>query len=172
MSVRIPPLTAASLIALAALNAWVLAFLLQEHGPAAEAQAAKSEWKPKAPGAGAGVPGPKPLAVYGAILAQPLLFKSRQPFVAPPPAPPPAAKAPQPLPQPPPDPGLALGGVIITPDVRKAYLVGKANALGVWASEGETVMGWTVTSIDAGSAQLLQANRTIKLDMYPQTPQP
>jgi hypothetical protein len=170
MTLRVPPLIAATLIALATLNAWLIAVLRQEQSPEAEALATKAAWKPKSPSSVAGVPGPKPLTVYGAILAQPLFFKSRQPFVLPPPAPPPAAQPPPAPPPPPADPGLVLGGVIITPDVRRAYVVSKANALGVWASEGETVMGWTVKSIEPGSAQLLQANRTLRLDMYPQGP--
>jgi hypothetical protein len=170
MSVRIPPVIAAGLIALGAVNAWLLTVVLQDQTAEAQAAPAASQWKPKAPGSVAGVPGPKPLTVYGAILAQPLFFKSRQPFVPPPP---PVAKAPPPPPPPPPvDSGLALGGVIITPDVRKAYLVSKSDARGVWASEGENVMGWTVKSIDAGSAQLLQANRTIQLHLFPPKREP
>ena len=120
-----------------------------------------------------GAAGPKPLTVYGGILAQPIFFKTRQPFVPPPPAPPPMAKAPAPAPTPAPvDPGLALGGVIITPDVKKAYVVSKANSRGTWASEGDSVMGWTVQSIDAGSARLGQANRTIDLHLYTPKPPP
>jgi hypothetical protein len=33
-------------------------------------------------------------------------------------------------------------------------------------------MGWTVQSIDAESAKLLQANRTIDLQLYPPRSQP
>jgi hypothetical protein len=81
----IPPLTAAGLLALTAVNAWLLTVLLQDHGPEAQAPVAKSEWRPKSSGSAAGMPGPKPLTVYGSILAQPIFFKSRQPFVPPPP---------------------------------------------------------------------------------------
>jgi len=169
MTIGVSPLTAASLVALAAVNVWLLGVVLQDHGPEAHAVAAKSEWRPKPPGSMTGVPGPKPLTVYGGILAQPIFFKSRQPFVPPPPAPPPQAKAPAPAPV---DPGLALGGIIIAPDVKKAYVVSKADSRGTWASEGDSVMGWTVQSIDAGSARLGQANRTIDLHLYAPKPPP
>ena len=169
MSVRISPLTGAGLIALTAVNAWLLIVVLHDHRPEAQAVVATSEWKPKPPGSTTGVPGPKPLTVYGGISAQPIFFKSRQPFVPPPPAPPPLAKAPVPVPAPV-DPGLALGGVIIAPDVKKAYVLSKSDSRGIWVSEGDSVMGWTVQSIDAGSARLGQVNRTIDLHLY--TPKP
>jgi len=168
-----PPLTAAGLLALTAVNAWLLTVLLQDHGAEAQTPVAKSEWKPKSSSAALGMPGPKPLTIYGSILAQPVFFKSRQPFVPPPPPPPLTPKAPAPAPAPVVvDPGLVLGGVIITPDVKKAYLFSRADARGAWASEGETFMGWTVQSIDAESAKLLQANRTINLQLYPPRVQP
>ena len=48
-----------------------------------------------------------------------------------------------PKPAPPPivDPGLIVGGVIISGDVRKAYVYGKADSHGTWVSEGETLAG-------------------------------
>jgi hypothetical protein len=144
---------------------------LQDHAREAQAPVAKSEWTPKSSGSGLGMPGPKPLTVYGSILAQPIFFKSRQPFVPPPPVPPPVPKAPAPAPVFI-DPGLVLGGVIITPDVKKAYLFNKTDSRGTWASEGDSFMGWTVQSIDAESAKLLQASRTLHLQLYPPRPQP
>ena len=171
MTIRVAPLTAASLVVLAAANIWLLSVVLQDHGPEAQVVAAKSEWRPKPPSSTMGVPGPKPLTVYGGIIAQPIFFKSRQPFVPPPPPPPPLAKAPAPAPAAV-DPGLALGGVIIAPDVKKAYILSKSDSRGTWASEGDSVMGWTVQSIDSGSARLGQANRTIELHLYAPKPQP
>jgi hypothetical protein len=173
MTVRVPPLTTASLLALTAVNAWLLTVLLQDRGSEAQPVVAKSEWRPKSTGSSLGMAGPKPLSVYGGILAQPIFFKSRQPFVPPPPAPPPPLKAPVLAPAPVVvDPGLVLGGVIITSHVKKAYVVSKANSEGTWAMVGETVMGWTVQSIDAGSAELLQGNQKIHLQLHPSRPQP
>jgi hypothetical protein len=171
MTVRIPPLTAAGLLALTAVNAWLLAVLLQDHGSMAQPVVAKSEWKPKSSGSTLGMPGPKPLTIYGSILAQPIFFKSRQPFVPPPPPPPLAPMAPAPAPVAV-DPGLVFGGVIITAEVKKAYLFSKADPRGTWVSEGEIFMGWTVQSIHAASARLSQANRSIELHLYPPRPQP
>jgi hypothetical protein len=170
MSLRIAPLTAAGLFALAAVNAWLLSLLLQDRASEGQVLATKSEWRPKPPASAAGVPGPKPLTVYGGILAQPIFFKSRQPFVPPPPAPPPVPQAPAPPSPPAVDPGLVLAGVILAADIKKAYLVNKADSQGIWASEGESFMGWTVQSIDAGSAKLVQANRTLDLRLYPAKP--
>ncbi len=169
----IPPLTAAGLLALTAVNAWLLTVLLQDHVSQAQAPVAKSEWRPKGSGSTLGMPGPKPLTVYGSILAQPIFFKSRQPFVPPPPPSPLTPMAPAPAPAPVAvDPGLVLGGVIIAPDVKKAYLFSKADSRGTWVSEGESFMGWTVQSIDAASAQLLQASRTLDLQLYPPRSRP
>ena len=50
---------------------------------------------------------------YRETLAHPVFYKTRQPFVPPPPTPPPATPNTGALPAPP-DPGIALGGVAST----------------------------------------------------------
>jgi hypothetical protein len=105
----------------------------------------------------------KPVGTHSEILAHPLFYKTRAPYV-PPPRPPPAppktvvsaAAA---------DPGIALGGG----DARgskKGHLFSKGGATGAWIVEGESFMGWKVQSIDAGGAKLQQADQTIELQLY------
>lgn len=72
--------------------------------------------------------------------------------------------APPPAPM---DPGLVLGGVVVVEQARKAYIFNKADQRGGWFSEGETVLGWTVESIDAAAARLRQGDRSIELQLYP-----
>jgi hypothetical protein len=64
---------------------------------------------------------------------------------------------------------LALGGVVIMDDARKAYIFSKADSRGAWVGEGETILGWQVESIDALTARLQQAGRSIELQLYPKT---
>jgi len=167
MRLRIAPLTAASLLLLACLNTWLLAALLADHALEEQMPLAKPEWVPNLPASEANPPKPSPIGAYSQTLARPVFFKSRAPYVPPPPAPP---AVPKPVAVPPPapvDPGLVLGGVIITDRARKAYLFSKAEQRGNWLSEGDTIMGWKLEAIDAMSARLRQAGRTIELQLYP-----
>jgi hypothetical protein len=63
--------------------------------------------------------------------------------------------------------GLVFGGVIITAEVKKAYLFSKPTARDL-GERGRNLHGWTVQSIHAASARLSQANRSIELHLYPQ----
>ena len=112
------------------------------------------------------VPAAKPIDAYREILARPIFFKSREPFVPAPPPPPPVVAA-----MPPPvvaDPGLVLGGVLIKNGVKKAYVFSRANAgAGAWISEGQDFMGWSITSVSGAGAKLEQQGRSIDLRLYP-----
>jgi hypothetical protein len=169
MTRRVAPLTLAGLLGLASLNAWLLAAALETPAPEPDVKvavpAADHAAHPSA--AELDVPKPRPLAAYGQTLAKPVFFKTRAPYVPPPPAPPPAPKPVAAAPPPPVDPGLALGGVVIMEGARKAYIFNKADSRGLWLSEGETILGWKVESIDAMAARLQQANRSIELQLYP-----
>jgi hypothetical protein len=105
-------------------------------------------------------------AAYRETLAHPVFYKTRQPFVPPPTTPPPATPNTAALPAPA-DPGIALGGVAINSDLKKVYLFSKANSLGAWVREGETFMGWTVQSVGPEGAKLRQADRELRLELYP-----
>jgi hypothetical protein len=138
---RIAPLTATSLAVLAALNAWLLAVVIEGPVTGETMAGATAEWTPNVPQSGALLPKLKPPSAYTQTLARPIFFKSREPYVRPTPAPTPVPKA---VVAPPPvlaDPGLALGGIMITDDARKAYVFNKADSRGTCLSEGETILG-------------------------------
>jgi len=166
MTLRVAPLTLTGLLGLASLNAWLLAMALDAPTPEPEVEArvAMPEHPPKPPGSEIDLPKAKPIAGYGQTLAKPVFFKSRAPYVPPPPppAPPKPAAAPPPV-----DPGLVLGGVVIMDEARKAYIFNKTDSRGAWLSEGESFLGWRVESIDAMTAKLQQAGRSVELELYP-----
>jgi hypothetical protein len=170
MTMRIAPLAAAGIAALAAVNVWLLTVLIAGVTGDAPAAIAAPAWDPNLPGAGEDVPAARPINAYRETLVHPVFFKTREPYVAPPPrpvAPPVPAMLPKPAPPPIVDPGLIVGGVIINGDVRKAYVYGKADSHGSWVSEGETLAGWKVGSIDSAGIKLQQQDRTIELQLYP-----
>ena len=165
MTFRMAPLAAAGLLALSALNAWLVAVVVRDDVSEAPVPAAQSAWAPKPSGSSGSMPNAKPITAYSETLAHPIFSKSREPFVPPPPPPAPVPKvvAPPPLPV---DPGIVMGGVVINGVLRKAYLFNKADAQGMWVSEGENFNGWTVQAIDPVSTKLQQAERTIELQLY------
>jgi hypothetical protein len=52
-------------------------------------------------------------------------------------------------------------------EVKKAYIFNRSDSRGAWLSEGETILGWKVESIDALTARLQQGGRSIELQLYP-----
>lgn len=167
MRFRLAPLTTAMLLALVTINAWLLSSVLQS--PPEFSLSSDSQWTPNLAHAAAATPTARSIGARSEILARPVFFKSRQPFVAPPPAP-----VPKPVSPPPPavstDPGLALGGIMMDGPAKRAYLVNKANSQGTWISEGDTITGWKLGTIDAASVTLQQHGRTILLQLYPPGP--
>jgi hypothetical protein len=168
MTVRVSPLALAGLLGLGCLNAALLAVAFESLAAEAtvEPQVATPAQPPAAPDAGPAKP--KPVALYRETLARPVFFKSRAPYVPPPPQPLPSP--PKPVAAPPPvpsDPGLVLGGVVIVEEVKKAYIFKKSESRGAWLSEGESILGWRVESIQALSARLQQGGQSIEVQLYP-----
>jgi hypothetical protein len=130
------------------------------------ASADKIEWNANLAVSGDAMAKPKPIDAYREILAHPVFFKSRTPFVAPPP-PPPAAVTP-PLPPVPVDPGLAISGVMIKEGFKTVYVLSRGADNGSWIREGEVFMGWKVVVVSEGGAKLEQGGRSIELTIYPQ----
>jgi hypothetical protein len=165
MRLRVAPLTLGALLALAGLNASLLVIAVER--PAPEPQMPIPVVRPDPPVSEIAPPKSKPITAYGQTPAKPVFFKSRVPYVPPAPAPPPL---PKPVAAPPPapvDPGLVLGGVVILENARKAYIFSKADSRGSWLGEGDSILGWKVESIDAMTAKLRQAGRSIELELYP-----
>jgi hypothetical protein len=162
----IPPLAAFLLVALVGLNAWLIKFAVGEMQPIVPAPAAAAH-------ASTGTPSTpsvteleqKPLAAVSEILAHPVFFKTRTPYV---PVPPPASANARATPAViTPDPVLMVTGIVITDRLKKAYLLKQNEAQGIWVTEGETVLGWTVETIYPKGIALKQSNRTIEFSLYP-----
>ena len=106
-----------------------------------------------------------PISEYGQVLAQPIFFKSRAPFVpAPPPAP--VVQKAIPAPQVYVDPDFILGGIVINERLKKVYLFTKTTNVGTWVNEGESYSGWKVQAIQAGGVTISQSSRAIDLQLY------
>jgi hypothetical protein len=166
MKWRISPLGAIGLFIVAAINAWLLAEIATETVSDGPLAADKVDWNLSLSASVGDIANRRPIEAYRQILAHPVFFKSREPFVPAPPPPPPVLIA-----TPPPvvvDPGLVIGGVMIKNGVRKAYVFSKAGASGAWTNEGDEFMGWQVRSINRTGAKLEQKGRSIDLQLYPQ----
>jgi hypothetical protein len=168
---RIAPLAAVALAALVGINLWLLTIILADTGgEEVRGPLAPPAWDARFSGPARGNVAAKPIGAYQQMLVQPVFFKSRAPYVAPPPRPV-APAVPVALPKPPPpviaDPGLTVAGVVIGQGVRKAYIHPKADPHGNWVSEGESLTGWKVQAIDAGGVKLQQQDHTIELQLYP-----
>jgi hypothetical protein len=162
---RVTPLTAFTLLAVGCLNLLLMAAVARQIRAYDTTGSDGAAWDARLAGSIEGVTGRKPAEAYGQIIAHPVFFKSREPFVPPPPVPVPAAIA-----QPPAivvDPGLVVGGVMVKRGLSKAYLFSRAGPGGMWASEGETFQGWRVKSIDQSGVRLEQGGRSIELLLYP-----
>ncbi|MEH2503389.1 hypothetical protein V1290_002200 [Bradyrhizobium sp. AZCC 1578] len=161
---RIAPVRAAGLLILLCVNAGLLANVATQLASDGSAVADKIDWNVNLTGSVANATNRRAVESYGEILAHPVLFKSREPFVLPPPAPPRVAVTPPPVAA---DPGLAVGGVMIKNGLSKAYLFSKAGPGGAWAGEGETFQGWKVKSVKSTGVKLEQTGRLIELSLYP-----
>lgn len=170
MTIRIAPLAALVLAVLAGVNLWLLTVVFGDAAGEEPAAAVAPAWDAKPPVSGRDDAITKPISAYRQMLAQPVFFKSREPYVPPRPAPPPApAVLAKPPPSPPVvvDPGLTVAGIIIGEGVRKAFILGKSEPHGSWVAEGESLTGWKVQAIDPAGVKLKQQDHTIELQLYP-----
>jgi hypothetical protein len=159
------PLGAIGLWLILGINIWLLTVIVSEVMFDDTSGGDKVAWNAGLSASAGDVASRKPIQAYRQILERPIFFKSRAPFVpAPPPPPPVQVSAPAPMIT---DPGLALGGVMIKSNVRKAYVFSRAGANGAWSSEGDEFMGWQIKSINGAGAKLEQRGRSIDLRLYP-----
>jgi hypothetical protein len=165
MRLRLSPLAIMGFLALGCIDLWLVAVSIDAVTASDAAPIATFEWTGKLASSSGQTPDARPIGAYGQILARPVFFKTRKPFVPPPVAP--LVQPTPPRPPPPVNPGLVLGGVAITDGVRKAYLFTMADPQGTWVNEGESFMGWKIASVNSTSTMLQQQDSTIKLELYP-----
>ena len=178
MPLRIPPLALAALILLAGGNLVGAVWLSRVAERGAPVDVAPGRWTPpETPGRGTTAPSQRAANIYAETLNRPVFFKERRPYMPPPPPPPPPAPmvavAPPPPPPPalpppppPPDPEFVLAGVAITAEMKRAYLMSKSDAEGVWVREGEEIQGWRVGDITEAGIALSSAGRTKELLLF------
>jgi len=164
VKLRTPPLTVAAAAIALSINVALLAAILTGLESDGLAATDRVGWKNDLSPPTGGAVSQKPADAYAQILAKPVFFKSREPFV---PAPPPRPVTKTAPPTSVIDSNLVLGGVMIESNVRKAYLFSRGNAGGAWLSEGEEFLGWQIRSIDGTSAKLEQNDRNLYLQLYP-----
>jgi hypothetical protein len=163
MRLRVAPLPAAALAALGVLNGWVMMSLLRGEEIGMQAPPASVAPSPNLSETTIGYLAVKPARAYAETLDHPVFYKTRAPYVPPPPPPPAAPQVGPPVSV---DPGIALGGVAIHGNLKKAYLFTKGGPPGSWIAEGETFMGWNVEAIHVTGATIKRADRTIALELY------
>jgi hypothetical protein len=164
--IRVAPAAIAGFVALCTINVWLAVVITEEAGADRSVTITMPDYTPTFSVSADAVPGTKPLDAYRPILTEPIFLKTRQAYVAPPPAPPPAP----PIivaPVAPLDPGLLVAGVMINRDLKKAYLLNKADRNGTWVSEGESFSGWKVETVGRAGVKLQNGSRTLELELYP-----
>lgn len=102
-----------------------------------------------------------PLESFNQVVAQPVFFKSRQPFVAVQ-TKPAAVMALAPVV----DPGFIVGGISIRHGVRKAFIYTRDKSVGAWTEVGQKVIGWEVRSVDENDVTLEQQGRLLNIRLY------
>jgi hypothetical protein len=125
---------------------------------------AGSPWSPSLKAIRPAIDKAKSIESFSEVLAHPIFFKSREPYVPPPP---PKPQSPTVSAAPPVDPGLSLAGIVLERGTGKAYLINKASSQGVWLQSGEDILGWKLRTVTAGSVSLEQGGRVIELQLYP-----
>ncbi|UVK46529.1 hypothetical protein BPNPMPFG_002190 [Mesorhizobium sp. AR07] len=112
---------------------------------------------------------------FSETFERPLFTPTRRKFVPPPVAPPPVEVAAAPVVQspPPPPPEVApavapsLLGISIQGGAAKALLRVAGSETAIWYGNGETVDGWTVSTIDKDQAVLERAGKVARIPLYP-----
>ena len=164
MTLRIAPITLITSLVVGGLNLALIAAVAMHLMSSDQATSDQSDWNAHLSASIAGAAGRMPIEAYGKILAHPVFFKSREPFVPALPVPVSAPPQPRPIVV---DPGLVVAGVVVKNGFSKVYLLSRTDPGGTWASEGDTFQGWKVKSIDGSGVRLVQADRAIDLKLYP-----
>jgi hypothetical protein len=95
------------------------------------------------------------------VLARPIFFPTRKPFV-----PPPVSEVSAPPKPPPPDPVFVVDGIMLTGGARKVHLRQPQETDGQWYKTGQVIHDWTIVQIDAAGIVLEQADRRFAMRLY------
>jgi len=159
---RLSPLMAATLALLALFDvagAWAL---FRAVGPASDAAPeTRADWRAPRLEQDAGE-GPGIFQAYHDTLGRPVFSKSRRPAVV---RLLPAAPAPAMTPN-----GLRLSALALYAGNRRAFIASPSSPQGQWREIGEQVEGWTITEMLPSSVTLRNADQTVSLSLYPETP--
>ncbi len=114
----------------------------------------------------------RPLGDFSQTLSRPLFEPERRPFV--PKAPEPVADDEPTAPQPPapeiPREKLRIVGVKIFKGTRQALIVSENDKTGQWVSKGDSIGGWKVVTVQAGSAIVAAGSQRQTLTLYVDKP--
>lgn len=166
MTSRISPPTVIGLLLLGGVNVWLLALISREVQLSGSVVSETIEWTPKLRTVDQGDQKKAKVDNYKHVIERPVFFKTREPFVLPPPAPPTVVRV---APAPPIiDPGFVITGIMIVESIKRVYMSSRGNGAGVWASEGDNIGGWKIVSVNRNSAKLEQNGRVLEVSLFPQ----
>lgn len=163
IKLRTSPLVIAALAVLVVFNVYLMSSVIQEAASDDPKATADASWVPRLASPESTETQAKTAAPAQDILLHPVFSRSRAPFV---PSPPPAPKAHVVAAPVFTDPGFVLGGVALSGETKRAFLLQKANHTGAWAGEGDEVEGWKLQSITAETATLQKESHVIELRLY------
>lgn len=166
------PLTTGGLLAFIGLNFACLIWIALIVGDDGAVRISPVAWTPNVDASLIdGVQASQPVNGYSEILARPIFFRERRPYIAPPPPPPPPQSSPAPVFAPPPPapitkPDLAVSGIALIGDAKQAFLASASDPNGIWVKEGEGFMGWQVRKITSASVTIEKAGQLFDLLLY------
>jgi len=165
MRLRTSPLFIACLGALAVFDVYLISAVVQEMTFDDSTATDDASWVPRLARPDSTGTQARQAAAAQDILTHPVFSRSRAPFVPPPPPVPKGPAVATPVFT---DPGLVLGGVMLSGETKRAFLLRKANHLAEWAGEGDEVEGWKLQSVTAETATLQKESHVIELRLYPE----
>lgn len=168
MRMRIPPAALVGLGCLIVFDAGLALVLTRDAMLGHPAGTDLPVWEQQLPTISEGGSAQVTVRRYRETLARPVFSKARSPYRPEPPRRQSPAIKSVAKPRPMVDAGITMAGVILSGGARKAYLLNRNGRHGVWVSEGDTISGWKVQSVDHASVTLKQNDRTIEVLLYAQ----
>ena len=130
--------------------------------------ASLAPWNPHLTGPAESAWQPAPAELFSQSMTRPIFSRTRLPFKPPQPVLP----APPPMPLPaivPPrqaEEGIALLGIVLSGDTRRALLRLRAFPQGKWVTVGEEVNGWRLSEVAPDRVMLQAVGQSLQLKLY------